>query len=118
MQQHLKILGICSIVYHTLSALIVVILVPIIMAAMVLAEDAIATGIIGTVSTVVIVIVLALTLPGIIGGIGLLARKRWSRILLLIANAISILSLPFGTALGIYTFWVLTNEEAIFELEG
>jgi hypothetical protein len=55
-------------------------------------------------------IVLA-ALPGVIGGFGALSYQRWARILLLIVGAISLLSFPFGTALGIYTFWVLLNNE-------
>ena len=50
-------------------------------------------------------------LPGIIGGIGILGYQRWARIVLLIVGAISLFSFPLGTALGIYTFWVLLNDE-------
>jgi hypothetical protein len=47
------------------------------------------------------------TLPGFIGGIGLLKRQPWSRILLLIVAVLDLASFPFGTALGIYTLWAL-----------
>ncbi len=40
-------------------------------------------------------------------GIGLLMRLGWARIAALIAGAIGLINIPFGTALGIYTMWVL-----------
>ena len=44
---------------------------------------------------------------GIIAGVGLLQRAPWARILALIMGFLSLISFPFGTALGIYTIWVL-----------
>jgi len=44
---------------------------------------------------------------GLMAGIGLLQRAPWARIMTLVVAFLSILSLPFGTALGIYTIWVL-----------
>lgn len=112
MQQQLKILAISSIVYHVLQAIIVVVIIPVFLSASLMVDDAVAAGIINSVGTIVTIVILALSLPGIIGGIGLLKRKRWSRILLMIANAISLLNFPIGTALGIFTFILLTKDEA------
>jgi hypothetical protein len=44
---------------------------------------------------------------GAMVGIGLLRRERWARPLAMVVAVISLLKLPFGTALGIYTLWVL-----------
>ena len=38
-------------------------------------------------------------------------RQRWPRIPALILAGLNLLSIPFGTALGIYTFWVLLPSE-------
>ena len=57
-------------------------------------------------------ILIFLSIPNIIGGIGLYKRKRWGRILALILCFLSLLSIPFGTALGIYGIWVLLNDES------
>ncbi|MGZ4815955.1 MAG: zinc ribbon domain-containing protein [Terriglobales bacterium] len=51
-------------------------------------------------------------LAGIVAGIGLIQRAPWARILALVVGFLSILSLPFGTALGIYTIWVLLSAGA------
>ena len=40
-------------------------------------------------------------------GYGLIARKPWARILAIVLGILTMLKLPFGTALGVYTLWVL-----------
>lgn len=40
------------------------------------------------------------------GGWGLLQRESWARPLVLVLAIISLINIPFGTALGIYTLWV------------
>lgn len=46
---------------------------------------------------------------GLIGGIGLLSFAPWARTLTLVAGFIELLNVPIGTALGIYTIWVLLS---------
>jgi zinc-ribbon domain len=48
-----------------------------------------------------------LALLGIITAWGLLQRESWGRMLALIVGVVALLSIPFGTALGVYTLWVL-----------
>jgi len=49
---------------------------------------------------------------GIAIGWGLLAWQPWARMLTIIFGAISLIDIPFGTALGIYTLWVLLPAES------
>ena len=44
---------------------------------------------------------------GFFAGWGLLHRESWARILGLIVAFLTLLNIPVGTALGIYTLWVL-----------
>ena len=44
---------------------------------------------------------------GLLTGWGLLDRQPWARILAVVLACFSLLDVPFGTALGIYTLWVL-----------
>jgi zinc-ribbon domain len=44
---------------------------------------------------------------GLIAGWGLLDRQSWARMLVLILSFFSLFHPPLGTALGIYTLWVL-----------
>jgi hypothetical protein len=57
-------------------------------------------------------LVLARGIAGIIVGVGLLQRAPWARVWALVMGFLSILSIPFGTALGIYTIWVLLGAGA------
>ncbi len=44
---------------------------------------------------------------GIIAGWGLLDRQPWARILAIVLGFLSLIHFPLGTALGVYTLWVL-----------
>jgi len=52
------------------------------------------------------------SIPEIVGGIGLLKRKNWARILIIILGCLNLIDIPLGTILGIYTLWVLLKEES------
>ena len=44
---------------------------------------------------------------GFIAGWGVLQREPWARVVTLVVGFISLFNIPLGTALGIYTLWVL-----------
>jgi hypothetical protein len=52
-----------------------------------------------------------LSVPGIIGGIGLLMRKSWARYLVLVLAVLDLFNIPIGTAVGIYSIWILVHDE-------
>ena len=54
---------------------------------------------------------LGLAIPNLIGGVGLLKHRAKHRILVLILGAIDLFGLPIGTLIGIYTIWVLVQDE-------
>ncbi|HEV2383033.1 MAG TPA: zinc ribbon domain-containing protein [Terriglobia bacterium] len=54
---------------------------------------------------------------GLAAGWGLLDRRLWARMLAIVIGCLSLLSFPFGTALGIYTLWVLASAGADVEYE-
>ena len=59
------------------------------------------------------ILLFILALPGLICGYGLLTKKSWSRIIGIILSCLSLLSIPFGTAIGIYGLWALFKDETI-----
>jgi hypothetical protein len=77
------------------------------------ADDPDAMVVLPLIATVVGGGMMLLSLPGIIGGIGLLKHKNWARILILIVSVFDILNIPLGTALAIYTFWALLQDETV-----
>ena len=71
-----------------------------------------AQGILAIIAMVIGAIAMVAGLPGIIGGWGLLAKKSWARIVVLIVGILNLPTFPLGTALGIYTLWVLLKPES------
>ena len=63
------------------------------------------------------VVLLCKAAAGIAAGLGLLQRQDWGRILAIVLGVISLINIPFGTALGIYTLWVLLSPGADKEYE-
>ncbi|HLH09747.1 MAG TPA: zinc ribbon domain-containing protein [Terriglobales bacterium] len=63
---------------------------------------------IGFIGTILIIVALA----RVLAGWGLYAKQGWGRILALIMGFISLIDFPFGTALGIYSIWVLLSPGA------
>lgn len=47
----------------------------------------------------------------IVGAAGLLKRRSWSRVMMMVVSAFNLIRFPLGTALGIYTIWVLIQDE-------
>ena len=118
MAQHVKILGVLHLVYagFVLLAGIIVLVVMGGIAGFIGATDqspdsAAAVPILGAIGGFVFILLLVLSLPGLIGGFGLLQFKPWARILTIVLSAFELLSVPLGTALGIYGLWVLLNKE-------
>lgn len=58
------------------------------------------------------VIFLASGILGLVAGWGLLDRQPWARTLAIVLGCINLIHLPFGTALGVYTLWVLLPTES------
>jgi hypothetical protein len=57
-------------------------------------------------------LILAKAAVGIITGWGLLQREEWARVVALVMGFVALLSVPVGTALGIYTLWVLLPSQS------
>jgi hypothetical protein len=77
-----------------------------------LSGEAEAAGIMGIVAVVVGGMFLVFSLPGLAAGYGSLKRKSWARILAIIVGVLNITNVPIGTAVGIYTLYVLLQESA------
>jgi len=68
--------------------------------------------------TVVAILLLGKSALGFVAGWGVLQREPWARILILVLAFITLFTnIPFGTALGIYTMWVLLPGESQQEYE-
>lgn len=59
--------------------------------------------------TFISVLILAKGLLAAAGGLGLIQRSHWARTIALVSAFLALFSIPFGTALGVYTLWVLMS---------
>jgi hypothetical protein len=74
-------------------------------------EAALAVPILSLVGTALIGFLVALSLPAVITGIGLLYFKPWARITGIVLSAIALLGFPWITIIGIYGLWVLFSKD-------
>jgi hypothetical protein len=72
-----------------------------------------ASYILRLVATWVSIFLAVFSAPEIIGGIGLLKRKEWGRIVVLVVSFFNLINFPLGTALGVYSFIILLKEETV-----
>ena len=111
METHVKILGVLYIVFHVFGLLLAFLAFAVLSGIGLFSGDEEAFFIMPLVGSAVSCVLFVLSFPGVIGGIGLLYRKGWARVLVLVLGVLSLLEFPFGTLLGIYTLWVLLQRE-------
>jgi hypothetical protein len=117
MADHIKIVAILHIVLGSITALGALVVFAVFggIATMIGASgssDALpAIPIVGGIAGIICLFLLAIALPGILAGIGLLKFRPWGRILGIIVSAVDLLHFPFGTALGVYGLWALLSHE-------
>ena len=120
MEQHVKILGVLNIVWGAFGALGGLVILLIFGGAFGVLnavsfqhpQAAFVPPIIAIIGGAISIFLLILSVPSIIAGVGLLYFKPWARILAIIISAIHLMSIPFGTALGIYGLWVLFSPKS------
>lgn len=73
-------------------------------------EAQVAIPILGVIGFAIFVIVAVTSLPLLIAGWGILNYREWARILGIVLAAINLLNVPIGTAIGVYSLWVLVQD--------
>ncbi len=111
MESHVKAVGIINIAFSVLGVFFAIIVFSVlnIVAKMPDVEEE-AVRILQVVGVAVPWFLIIMSLPGIVGGIGLLKYQGWARILVLILSFLALLNFPIGTAVGIYSIWVLFDK--------
>ena len=118
MNDHVKIIGILWIVFGALSLIGAIFMFMLLTGISFIPDlDAPASGILRFVGIFVGSFLAVMGLPKIIGGVGLLKGEEWGRILTLIVSFLSLLNVPFGTALGIYSIVILMNKETAAQFQ-
>jgi hypothetical protein len=121
MEGHVKILAILYIVFGALGVLLALLILTIFggVAGIVgsVTQDQpdarIALPIIGAVGGFIAILLLILSAPNVVAGVGMLKYQEWARILTIVLSILNLPFIPFGTILGVYGLWVLFNQQTI-----
>ena len=113
MEKHVTVLGILYIAFSALGLLLAIIIFTAVVGGGIISGDSEAMAITGIVGPAIALLFVLLSAPGLIGGIYLLKHRPWARILVLVLGFINLIEIPIGTALGIYTIWVLFKNEVV-----
>lgn len=111
MEKHVTLVSALHIGFGVLGFLIALIVFTAVVGGGVISGDPEAITITTIVGTSIASFIIIKSLPSIIGGIGLLKYKPWARVLILIVGCLDLFEIPVGTAIGIYSIWVLLNDE-------
>lgn len=65
-----------------------------------------------TTSVITGLFLVALAVPGLAAGIGLLTRQGWARFLAIVIAILGMINIPLGTLIGVYSAWVLFQDSA------
>jgi hypothetical protein len=111
MEKHVTVVGALHIVLGTLGVVLAAIVFLVIVGGGLISGNEQAITITTVIGSVIASFLVLVSLPGIIGGYGLLKGKPWARPLVLILGVLDLIDVPIGTVVGVYTIWVLMQGE-------
>jgi len=76
-------------------------------------NDDVAQTVVGFLSISLPLLVGFMSTLGLVGGIGLLSFQSWARFLVIVVAALGCLNIPIGTLKGVYSLWVLLQDDTI-----
>jgi hypothetical protein len=118
--RHVDLLGVLFIVWGLLTTLVGVSTLALGVGAIALITSAsrggeggqFAAGVTAAVFTTLAIIAIVWGAAHVVAGFPLRQRRPWARLVALMLGSVDLILLPYGTALGVYTLWVLLHEEA------
>jgi hypothetical protein len=116
-QKHITLVGILTLVHSGLLVAVAILAFGVLTGIGAVSGDEDAFMVLGIIGTVLGGFLLFLSIPGIIGGIALLQHARWSRIFMIVLSAFKLMDVPIGTALGVYTIYVMLRPDVIAVLD-
>ena len=117
MDTHVKVLAVLQIAFGILGLLCAVLLLFVfggaagIVGASGDPDARIAIPIIGLTGMALVSLLVILSLPSLIVGVGLIRMRPWARIGGMVLSVMSLIMVPFGTVIGAYGLWVLFSRD-------
>ncbi len=111
MEKHVTLVAVINIAFGFLGIFFGLVLFVVLIGAGIISHDPEALKITTIVGIAVGCFLILTSIPEIIGGFGLLRRRPWARILILVIAVMDLLFIPIGTLIGIYELWVLLQED-------
>jgi hypothetical protein len=112
MRTHVQIVAWLYIALGILGVLVALIAVGAIIGGGLISGDETAIRVTTIVSIFVGGLVVLVSIPGVVAGIGLLSFKSWARVLAIILALLNLPGFPIGTLVGIYSLWALLDSES------
>jgi hypothetical protein len=111
-EQHVAILGWLYLIGHAVFLAIGLFVFTLLTGIGAVSRDPEAMAVLSVVGTSVGLLLVALAVPGLVAGYGLLKHRAWARVLAIVVGFLGLINFPLGTAIGLYTFWVLMQTAA------
>ena len=118
MERHVTLVAVINIAFGFLGIFLGLFIFVVLIGAGVLSHDPEAMKITTIVGVAIASFLILTSIPEIIGGFGLLKRRPWARVLVLIIAVLDLMFIPIGTLIGVYELWVLLQEDTarLFEV--
>jgi hypothetical protein len=110
MEKHVALVAVINIVFGAIGILVGLFLFVVLVFGGLASGEPEAMAITSVLGTTLCGFFLILSVPEVIGGVGLLRRRNWARILVLIISVLDLINIPVGTVIGVYSLWVLLND--------
>jgi Ni,Fe-hydrogenase I cytochrome b subunit len=111
MEKHITLVAVFHITFGIILLIAGIVIFALLTGIGILSQEPEAFAVFSAIATVVGLILFIVSIPMIIGGVGLLKRRSWARILVLIVSVIALFKIPVGTAIGIYSIWAMLQNE-------
>lgn len=124
MRQHIDTMGVLFMVYGVLQLVGVLVLGLMLVGGVGLAVVGVSSGeeellllggVYGMIGLLAGALALVLAVGYLVAGQGLRKRRSWARIAAFVLGALALLNVPLGTALGVFAFIVLLDDEVAAE---
>lgn len=114
MKKHVTLVGSIHIGFGVLGLMAaVVVLIALSFARAFVGDDDVAQTVLRFLSVSIPILIGSLSTLGLIAGISLLVYRPWARYVIIVISILDCVNIPIGTAIGIYSIWVLIQDDTV-----